>query len=308
MVRSQIRATHTRLDVPERGQGFQGHRRSAPRCPAGAAHRLRGDRPAVTRNQRLHASRRNDLRGHGSHPSARTPRTRWPAFSATSCRTRSTVIRSPCSPAVSAWRLSSARSDGRAGRCDSRQRGRDRWWTCTTAGKRKTGRTRSRSRSWRAPGSRRRVFGDALERIEKSDPKEPGLLKYLDPHSPIDERIARARELARGPSRSHRARSPSTGTRWSRHFPGDDEQARRDREAALLPFHPLIRRWFRDSVGTPTEVQARAWPVIARRRARAGLRAHGNREDIRRVSLGHQPAGHRLAADRARSASSTSPR
>jgi predicted Zn-dependent protease len=40
-------------------------------------------------------------------------------------------------------------------------------------------------------------FGDALQLIRDSDPKEPGLLKYLDPHSPIDERIARARDLAR---------------------------------------------------------------------------------------------------------------
>jgi ATP-dependent Lhr-like helicase len=35
-------------------------------------------------------------------------------------------------------------------------------------------------------------------------------------------------------------------------------------ESALLPFHPLIRAWFLTSVGRPTEVQARAWPVIAR--------------------------------------------
>jgi ATP-dependent Lhr-like helicase len=28
-------------------------------------------------------------------------------------------------------------------------------------------------------------------------------------------------------------------------------------------FHPLIKRWFRERVGTPTEVQADAWPVIA---------------------------------------------
>ena len=40
-------------------------------------------------------------------------------------------------------------------------------------------------------------FADALARIKDSAPKEPGLLKYLDPHSPIDQRIARARELAR---------------------------------------------------------------------------------------------------------------
>jgi len=35
-------------------------------------------------------------------------------------------------------------------------------------------------------------------------------------------------------------------------------------DSALLPFHPLIRQWFLSSVGRPTEVQARAWPVIAR--------------------------------------------
>ncbi len=40
-------------------------------------------------------------------------------------------------------------------------------------------------------------FGDALERIRDSEAKEPGLLKYLDPHSPIDQRISRARDLAR---------------------------------------------------------------------------------------------------------------
>ena len=35
-------------------------------------------------------------------------------------------------------------------------------------------------------------------------------------------------------------------------------------EGALQTFHPLIRQWFLSSVGRPTEVQARAWPVIAR--------------------------------------------
>ena len=40
-------------------------------------------------------------------------------------------------------------------------------------------------------------FGDALQVIRDSDPKEPGLLKYLDPHSPIDQRISKARDLAR---------------------------------------------------------------------------------------------------------------
>jgi ATP-dependent Lhr-like helicase len=31
----------------------------------------------------------------------------------------------------------------------------------------------------------------------------------------------------------------------------------------LAPFHPLIARWFADQVGTPTAVQAAAWPAIA---------------------------------------------
>ena len=31
----------------------------------------------------------------------------------------------------------------------------------------------------------------------------------------------------------------------------------------LSPFHPLIRTWFTERMGTPTEIQTRAWPVIA---------------------------------------------
>ena len=31
----------------------------------------------------------------------------------------------------------------------------------------------------------------------------------------------------------------------------------------LSPFHPLIRRWFAERVGTPTDIQSQAWPVIA---------------------------------------------
>src|SRR5208283_846318 len=38
----------------------------------------------------------------------------------------------------------------------------------------------------------------------------------------------------------------------------------RGTEGALSLFHPLIRSWFLESVGTPTEVQERAWPEIAR--------------------------------------------
>jgi ATP-dependent Lhr-like helicase len=33
---------------------------------------------------------------------------------------------------------------------------------------------------------------------------------------------------------------------------------------ALNPFHPLIRQWFTEQVGTPTDIQTRAWPEIAR--------------------------------------------
>jgi ATP-dependent Lhr-like helicase len=33
---------------------------------------------------------------------------------------------------------------------------------------------------------------------------------------------------------------------------------------ALDLFHPLVRQWFREQVGTPTDVQARAWPEIAK--------------------------------------------
>jgi predicted Zn-dependent protease len=54
-------------------------------------------------------------------------------------------------------------------------------------------------------------FGDALQLIRDSDPKEPGLLKYIDPHSPIDERIAKGRDLAR--SQAYTARP--LGVDWN---------------------------------------------------------------------------------------------
>ena len=41
------------------------------------------------------------------------------------------------------------------------------------------------------------AFAEALVRIKDTARKEPGLLKYLDPHSPIDQRISRARSLAK---------------------------------------------------------------------------------------------------------------
>ena len=39
-------------------------------------------------------------------------------------------------------------------------------------------------------------FAEALERIRKSEPKDPKLLLCIDTHSPIQERIARAAEQA----------------------------------------------------------------------------------------------------------------
>jgi ATP-dependent Lhr-like helicase len=35
-------------------------------------------------------------------------------------------------------------------------------------------------------------------------------------------------------------------------------------EDALNLFHPLVRQWFREQVGTPTDIQSKAWPEIAK--------------------------------------------
>jgi len=32
----------------------------------------------------------------------------------------------------------------------------------------------------------------------------------------------------------------------------------------LSLFHPLVRQWFRERVGTPTDIQNQAWPEIAK--------------------------------------------
>jgi predicted Zn-dependent protease len=53
-------------------------------------------------------------------------------------------------------------------------------------------------------------FAQALQHIRDSAPREPELLKYLDPHSPIDQRIERARALARRQTVSPR----SLGIDW----------------------------------------------------------------------------------------------
>src|SRR4051812_18696007 len=34
--------------------------------------------------------------------------------------------------------------------------------------------------------------------------------------------------------------------------------------AALRPFHPLVRAWFRETLGTPSAPQQQGWPAIAR--------------------------------------------
>ena len=33
--------------------------------------------------------------------------------------------------------------------------------------------------------------------------------------------------------------------------------------SALKYFHPLVANWFAESIGTPTDLQAPAWPQIA---------------------------------------------
>ncbi len=38
------------------------------------------------------------------------------------------------------------------------------------------------------------------------------------------------------------------------------------REGMLTQFHPLIRKWFTERLGAPTDIQSRAWPEIARGR------------------------------------------
>jgi len=34
-------------------------------------------------------------------------------------------------------------------------------------------------------------------------------------------------------------------------------------DAALRPFHSVVRRWFGEALGTPSEPQRQGWPVIA---------------------------------------------
>jgi ATP-dependent Lhr-like helicase len=38
----------------------------------------------------------------------------------------------------------------------------------------------------------------------------------------------------------------------------------KDRDKALALFHPLIQKWFTERLGAPSDIQARAWPEIAR--------------------------------------------
>ncbi|MEM8963355.1 MAG: DEAD/DEAH box helicase [Acidobacteriota bacterium] len=43
----------------------------------------------------------------------------------------------------------------------------------------------------------------------------------------------------------------------------DQPSRRPSADDALAPFHPLVASWFRRVIGTPTDIQARAWPRIA---------------------------------------------
>ncbi len=38
----------------------------------------------------------------------------------------------------------------------------------------------------------------------------------------------------------------------------------KDQERAMALFHPLIRKWFAGRLGTPTDIQVKAWPAVAR--------------------------------------------
>jgi beta-barrel assembly-enhancing protease len=55
-------------------------------------------------------------------------------------------------------------------------------------------------------------YARALERIGSTEKGHPGLMKYLDPHSPLDRRIERAREQAR---REHVA-ARALAVRWKK--------------------------------------------------------------------------------------------
>ena len=44
-----------------------------------------------------------------------------------------------------------------------------------------------------------------------------------------------------------------------------EERVKQERsaETALALFHPVIRRWFRQTYSAPTDIQLRSWPCIA---------------------------------------------
>ena len=44
------------------------------------------------------------------------------------------------------------------------------------------------------------------------------------------------------------------------------EKGMDQQKGALAQFHPLIRKWFTEKMGAPTDIQSRAWPEIARGR------------------------------------------
>ncbi len=130
----------------------------------------------------------------------------------------------------------------------------------TTAGRRRTWQTPFPCTSSHAPEyprvpSARRLRESGIRRA-----KEPGLLKYIDPHSPIDRRIEKAREQA-GREQVVPRKLPVD---WEKIKQVLSPAMNDETGGALSLFHPLIRAWFLRSVGRPTEVQERAWPEIAR--------------------------------------------
>ena len=46
------------------------------------------------------------------------------------------------------------------------------------------------------------------------------------------------------------------------HFMAVLQESRPRTRASLASFHPLVRRWFADAIGTPTPAQTRGWAAI----------------------------------------------
>ena len=62
--------------------------------------------------------------------------------------------------------------------------------------------------------------------------------------------------------------------------------------------HPLVREWFVEKFGTPTEPQEQGWPHILARKDDADFRAHRLGQDACGVSGLHRPPGAQSARRR----------